>query len=152
MDKHPEQACDVPLLPSLLLDRAAMIKRWRHGSDAFFWRQERAGRLLPVRHDGLLRYRFEDVLRFEGGLPSEEMVAAYTADLMLPDEAAAVCLCKPAYIVKCAKAGDIPHRMIGRARRFVAAEVARWQQDRWMVCAGRMNVKPRKTTPFASDE
>ena len=152
MDKHSEQACDVPLIPSLLLDRPRLIKRWQHGSDSFFRREERAGRLLPVRHDGLLRYRFEDVLLYEGGLPSDEMAAAYAEDLMHPDEAAAVCRCSSAYIAARAKAGDIPHRMIGRARRFVAAEVARWQQDRWMVCAGRMNAKPRKTTPFTSDE
>lgn len=152
MDKYPDPARDVPLIPSLLLDRAALIQRWQHGSDSFFWREERAGRLLPVRHDGLLRYRFEDVLLYEGGLPSDEMAAAYVDDLMHPVEASAVCRCSPAYIAACAKAGDIPQRMIGRARRFVPAEVARWQQDRWTVCASRMNAKPRKTTPFASDE
>ncbi|WP_394155963.1 hypothetical protein [Loktanella salsilacus] len=152
MDKYPDQACDVPLIPSLLLDRAALIKRWQHGSDAFFWRQERAGRLLPVRHDGLLRYRFEDVLRFEGGLPSEEMVAAYTVDLMHPLEVASVCICSASYIESLARVGHLAGRRIGRAWRFVPAEVALWQQNKFAVRAGRMNAKPRKTTPFTSDE
>jgi excisionase family DNA binding protein len=138
--------------PALLLNRAALIKRWQHGSDAFFWREERAGRLLPVRHEGLLRYRLEDVLFFEGGLPNDEMAAAYAADLMHPDEVADVCKCTADYILKTAKAGKLPCRRIGRARRFVPAEVARWQQDRWATRVRRMNAKPKKKTPFTSDE
>jgi hypothetical protein len=152
MDKNPEHARDVPLLPSPLLDRERLIKRWQHGSDAFFWREERAGRLLPVRHDRLLRYRLEDVLLYEGGLPSDEMAAAYAVDLMHPNEAAAACLCSPTYIVTRARAGDLPHRRIGSAWRFVPAEVARWQQVRWTARVNQMNAKPRKTTPFTSGE
>ncbi len=138
--------------PALLLNRAALIQRWQHGSDAFFWRQERAGRLLPVQHDGLLRYRLEDVLRFEGGLPSEEMLAAYTADLMHPQEVASVCICSASYIESLARAGYLAGRRIGRAWRFVPAEVALWQQNKFAARAGRMNAKSRKTTPFTSDE
>jgi hypothetical protein len=138
--------------PALLLDRAALIRRWQHGSDAFFWRQERAGRLLPVRHNGLLRYRLEDVLRFEGGLPPEEMIAAYTVDLMHPLEVATVCICSASYIESLARAGDLPGRRIGRAWRFVPAEVARWQQGSWTACVDQMNAKPHKTKPLTSDE
>lgn len=138
--------------PTRLLDRAALIQRWQHGSDAFFWRQERAGRLLPVQHDGLLRYRLEDVFLFEGGLPSEEMIAAYTVDLMHPLEVAAVCICSASYIESLARAGDLAGRRIGRAWRFVPAEVARWQQDKFAARAGRMNTKSRKTKQVCSDE
>ena len=138
--------------PALLLDRASLIRRWQHGSDAFFWRQERAGLLLPVQHDGLLRYRLDDVFRFEGGLPSDDMTAAYAVDLMRPDEVAAVCKSTADYILQAARAGKLPCRKVGRVRRFVPAEVARWQQDRWTARVRRMNAKPHKTKPVAPDE
>jgi hypothetical protein len=151
---HPQASFEpeTTTYPALLLDRAALIRRWQHGSDAFFWRQERAGRLLPVRHNGLLRYRLEDVFLFEGGLPPEEMIAAYTVDLMHPLQVAVACICSASYIESLARAGDLPGRRIGRAWRFVPVEVARWEQDKWTARAHRMNAKPRKTTPFTSDE
>ncbi len=151
---HPPARFDLETTtyPALLFDRASLIRRWQHGSDAFFWRQERAGRLLPVRHQGLLRYRLEDVLVFEGGLPSADLVAAYAVDLMHPNEVAAVCKCTANYILKTAKAGKLPCRQIGRVQRFVPMEVARWQQDRWTARVRRMNAKPKKTKPVSPDE
>lgn len=151
MDVKPNQV-SIAVSPTPFWDRADLIRRWQHGSDAFFWRQERAGRLLPVHYNGLLRYRMEDVLRFEGGQPSDDMAAAYAVDLMHPDQVADVCKCTPSYIINSAKADDLPCRRIGRAWRFVPAEVARWQQDKWVARARRMNAKPSKNQRILSDE
>ncbi len=151
---HPPARFDLETTtyPALLFDRVSLIRRWQHGSDAFFWRQERAGLLLPVQHDGLLRYRLEDVFLFEGGAPSAGLAADYMVDLMHPDEVAIVCKCTAAYIEQTAKAGKLPCRQIGRVQRFVPAEVARWQQDRWTARVRRMNAKPKKTKPVSPNE
>lgn len=138
--------------PVLFLDRAGLITRWQHGSDAFFWRQERAGRLVPVRHDGMLRYRLNDVLRFEGGLPGADMATAYAVDLMRPEQVAAICNCTPAYIMRNARAGKLPCRRIGRARRFVPAEIARWQQRQWTARPRRVNGKHLRIPENLRDE
>lgn len=145
MDTIPELTRASALLPTLLLDRAGLIKRWRHGSDAFFWRQERAGRLYPVINGGVLRYHWDAVMMFEGGLPSAEMAAEYLADLMHPDQVAAVCHCTPGFIATSVRSGALPVRRIGRASRFVPAEVALWQKRAWASRTRRMNGKSRKT-------
>lgn len=143
---------ETDLSPTRLLDRAALIRRWQHGSDAFFWRQEQAGHLHPVRQGGLLRYRWHDVLLFEGGLPPQGSDVDYTADLMRPDQVAAICSCGPDAISKAARKGALPARRIGRATRFVPGEVALWQQKKWSSRKPRMNGKSRKTRPSRPDE
>lgn len=140
------------LSPAKLLTRTALIQRWQHGSDAFFWRAERAGRLRPVLNNGLLRYRWHDVLLFEGGLPPIDLAEAYIEDLMLPKQVASVCDCGTEFIFKAAKTGVLPARRIGRAIRFVPDEVALWQQKEWNVRKPRMNEEPCKTPPFKPDE
>ncbi len=138
--------------PDPLVSRAQLIQRWQHGSDAFFWRAERAGRLYPVLNSGLLRYRWHDVLLFEGGLPPADLADAYTADLMHPLQVAAACCCKTGFLQAVVRKGELPVRTIGRAPRFVPAEVALWQEQRWNLREPRMNKKRRKTPPFEPDE
>ncbi len=152
MDTIPELKRASALRPAPLLDRASLIKRWQHGSNAFFWREERAGRLHPVINGGVLRYRWDDVLRYEGGLPSEDMVAEYFADLMHPDQVASVCNCTPGYIASSVRKGALPVRRIGRASRFVPAEVALWQNRAWASRTRRMNGISRKTSLSPPDE
>lgn len=135
-----------------LIDRAGLIRRWQHGSDSFFWRHERAGRLLPVQKDGLLRYRWRDVLVFEGGLPADDMADEYFADLMRPDQVATTCTCAPDFIFNAARKGTLPARRVGRAWRFVPGEVARWQQESWAARTREMNGISRKTGPSPPDE
>ncbi len=152
MTKTAAEMSEMEPCPELLLTRAALIRRWQHGSDTFFWRAERAGRLRPVLNNGLLRYRWRDVLMFEGGLPPNDLAEAYTDDLMNPKQVASVCDCGPEFIFKAAKMGLLPARRIGRATRFVPDEVALWQKQRWNVRKPRMNEEPRKTPPFKPDE
>lgn len=140
------------LSPSRLLTRAALVRRWQHGSDAFFWRAERAGRLRPVLNNGLLRYLWHDVLLFEGGLPPTDLAEAYTVDLMHPKQVAEVCSCKTGFLKAAVRKGALPVRTIGRAPRFVPAEVALWEQREWNVRKPRMNEEPRKTPPLKPDE
>lgn len=152
MDKTPEHETGAALPLAKLIDRAGLIRRWQHGSDSFFWRQEQAGRLLPVKQDGLLRYRFCDVLVFEGGLPPAGRVEEYFADLMRPDQIATICSCAPEFILNAARKGTLPARRIGQAWRFVPGEVARWQQESWAARTRRMNGISSKTGPSPPDE
>ena len=152
MNTQRDDKIKLDLSPIPLLNRAALIRRWQHGSDAFFWRQERAGRLHPVLHGGLLRYSWHDVFVFEGGLPSAQSDVDYFADLMLPEEVAKICNCAPDFIMKAARNGILPARRIGRASRFVPGEVALWQRRTWSARTARMNEESTKTTPFSSDE
>lgn len=114
-----------------LLTRARLIQRWQHGSGPFFWRAERSGRLVPMRFDGLLRYSWADVLKFEGGPPPQDMEVAYRQDLLTEEQVATFCSCGVGKILAKAASGDLPARRIGRAVRFVPAEVARWQATCW---------------------
>ena len=109
-----------------LLGRARLRQRWRHGSDAFFWRAQRDGLLVPRRDGGRIGYAEGDVFVFEGGLPPPGMWAAYRADLMTPEEVAARCPLGREAILARARRGALPARRIGTAWRFVPAEVARW--------------------------
>lgn len=149
--KHPDLIAGAAL-PDELLSRKRLIRRWRHGSDSFFWRQEREGLLRPVCHAGLIRYHWHDVLRFEGGLPPENMSADYLHDLMTDDMVAAVCACAATTILDAARSGRLPARRVGRVWRFVPQEVARWQQARWTRRGAPMNANPRKTGPSPPDE
>jgi hypothetical protein len=109
-----------------LLGRGRLRQRWRHGSDAFFWRAQRDGLLVPMRDGGRIGYAEEDVFMFEGGLPPQGMWAAYCADLMTPEEVAARCPLGREAILARARSGALPARRIGNVWRFVPAEVARW--------------------------
>ena len=114
-----------------LLDRQRLIERWQHGSDAFFWRHETSGALIP-RSDGTkLRYAWDDIYRFEGGQPPEGLQAAYQSGLLTEAQAAALCSVTPSYILAAARKGDLPVRRIGRAFRFVPAELDAWQSRRF---------------------
>lgn len=152
MDKTPEHETGAARPLTKLIDRAGLIRCWQHGSDSFFWRQERAGQLLLVKQDGLLRYRWCDVLAFEGGLPPVDRADEYFADLMRLDQVATICTCAPDFILKAARKGTLPARRIGRAWRFVPGEVSRWQQESWAARTRRMNGIPRKTGPSPPDE
>ena len=46
---------DVPVL----LDRPFLIRRWQKGSDAFFWRQEKLGKLCVVSDGTKRRYTWD---------------------------------------------------------------------------------------------
>lgn len=114
-----------------LLTRERLIRRWQHGSDSFFWRMEKAGQLVPKHWDGLLRYAWPEVFAFEGGVPPDDLTLAYRQDLLTEHQVAAFCVCSPGKVITEAKAGRLPCRRIGRAYRFVPAEVERWQRRRW---------------------
>ena len=114
-----------------LLTRELLITRWRCGSDAFFWRAERAGRLIPYRSDGLTRYAWTDVFLFEGGLPPAGLEQTYRRDLLTDGKVASLCACSRERILEKARTGELATRRIGRKYRFVAAEVARWQATSW---------------------
>lgn len=152
MTRKQDKPGSQPISPGQLLSRTRLIQRWRHGSDSFFWREEAAGRLLPVQHEGLLRYRFDDVLRFEGGLPPAGMMAAYGMDLMTERQVATVCDCSPGKILEEARKGRLKARRVGRAWRFVGEEVALWQQNRWTRRARKVNGKSAKTNEKVTDE
>jgi len=143
---------DFGLSPARLFDRSALIQRWQHGSDAFFWRQEQAGRLRPVLQRGLLRYRWQDVLTFEGGPPAEDSEVDYSLDLMRPDQVAAICNCAPDFVMKAARNSTLPARRIGRAVRFVPGEVALWQSIKWAVRTRRVNGRLKKNSSVLKDE
>ena len=108
-----------------LLSRDRLIRRWRHGSDSFFWRAEADGLLLPVRRPDrrAVAYRWADVFRFEGGMPPTDWNAAYRCDLLLPEEVAEGISRKREWVCAAARAGDLPHRRVGLQFRFVPAEV-----------------------------
>lgn len=113
-----------------LFSRKRLIQRWQCASDAFFWRAERDGLLVPRRDGRRIGYVEEDVYAFEGGQPPPGMLKAYRADLMTPEEVAARCPLKRSTILARARNGVLPGRRIGEAWRFVPAEVARWL-DTW---------------------
>jgi hypothetical protein len=152
MDKTPDHKSGAAASPTALIHRAGLIRRWQHGSDSFFWRQERAGRLLPVQQDGLLRYRWRDVLVFEGGLPTDDRADEYFADLMRADQVAITCTSAPEFILNAARKGTLPARRVGQAWRFVPGEIARWQQESWAARTRRMNGTSHKTGPSPPDE
>jgi hypothetical protein len=131
MRHDPLPSPDTPDAALELLDRERLIQRWRCGSDSFFWRMEKKGLLPPLRCDGLLRYTWDDVLAFEGGLPPAGLEVEYRQDLLTPATVAAFCDCCEAKILDEAKSGRLVVRRIGRTARFVPAEVLRWQQTRW---------------------
>lgn len=109
-----------------LLVRDNLIRRWRHGSDSFFWRAEADGLLVPVRRGRSVYYRWPDVFRFEGGLPPEGWEEAYRADLLLPEEVAERISRRRDWVLDAVKSGELPGRRVGSQVRFVPAEVARW--------------------------
>lgn len=152
MDETSEQKSGLISSLNTLIDRTGLIRRWQHGSNAFFWRQEQAGRLRPVQQNGLLRYRWCDVLVFEGGLPPTDRAGEYYTDLMRPDQVAATCACAPQSILNAAKNGTLPARRIGRAWRFVPGEVERWQRETWVARTRQVNAKSHKTGPPPPDE
>ena len=152
MHMTPIDQSEVDLSPDRMFDRSALIQRWQHGSDAFFWRHEQAGWLRPVLQRGLLRYRWQDVLTFEGGPPAEDSDVDYSLDLMRPDQVAAICNCAPDFIMKAARNSTLPARRIGRAVRFVPGEVALWQRRQWAVRTRRVNGKLKKNSSVLKDE
>lgn len=81
---------------------------------------------MARRHGGRLGYHWHDIWTFEGGLPPEELEDEYRADLLTPEELAEVCPLKPRTLIRKATAGEIPHRRVGRAIRFVPYEAERW--------------------------
>ena len=137
MRHDPLPSPDTPDAALELLDRERLMQRWKCGSDSFFWRIETKGLLLPVRCDGLVRYTWDDVLTFEGGPPPAGLEAEYRQDLLTPEAVAAFCGCSKDKILKEAKARRLAVRQIGRAARFVPAEVRRWQQTRWQQSSRR---------------
>ncbi|MFA8388369.1 MAG: helix-turn-helix domain-containing protein [Pelagibaca sp.] len=126
-----------------LLDRDYLIRRWQHGSEAFFWRHEKRGLLTPVSDGCKLRYTWSAVFDFECGQPPAGMFEAYKSDLLTEHQAAHLCTVKPSYILTAARAGDLPTRRIGRAFRFVPAELEAWQSRRFV---NRKSLKQRRKT------
>ena len=135
-----------------LLTRERLIKRWQHGSDSFFWRAETDGLLIPVIYDGLLRYRWQDVFLFEGGLPADDQLDAYGQDLLTEAEVAALFHCSQEVVFRAAKSGSLPCRRVGRAYRFVPVEVDNWNRLRWTRRKRDVNGKSKKTVSRAADE
>ena len=115
-----------------LLDRSRLVQRWQHGSDTFFWRQEKRGALVALSDGAKVRYRWEDVFAFEGGQPPEGLAEAYTSDLLTERQAAALCSVKPSFILAAARKGELPARRIGRAFRFVPALEFCWHKRRFV--------------------
>lgn len=109
-----------------LLSRAYLMQRWQCGSHAFFQRAESDGLLIARRWGGRPGYRWEDIWAFEGSLPPKGLEEAYRADLITPDDLAALCPFQPKTLIRKATAGDVPHRRIGRFIRFVPLEAQRW--------------------------
>ncbi|WP_300057666.1 helix-turn-helix domain-containing protein [Sulfitobacter sp.] len=116
----------------LLLDRSFLIRRWQHGSDPFFWRQEKRGRLCAVSDGKKRRYTWDAVFDFEGGMPPEGLRAEYQSNLLTEHQAAGLCSVKPSYILNAARRGGLPCRRIGSAYRFVPIEIEAWQKRRFV--------------------
>lgn len=125
----------------VLLDRERLVRRWQHGSDAFFWRQEKRGALVAQSDGAKVRYRWDDVFAFEGGPPPEGLAEAYTSDLLTERQAAGLCCVKPSFILTAARKGELPVRRIGRAFRFVPVELEAWQRRRFL---NRKSLKKRR--------
>lgn len=131
MPKHsPSTPTDIP--GPDLFDRARLIQRWHHGSESFFFRHERSGRLKAVSDGTKIRYRRDDVYDFEGGQPPAGMEAAYAEDLLTEFQVARLCSVKPSYVLTAARRGELLARRIGSAYRFVPAEVGAWQKRRFL--------------------
>lgn len=128
MGRHTPLAAPPPDIEGLL-SRRRLIRRWRHGSDAFFWRAETDGLLLPVRRRRSVAYRWEAVFRFEGGLPPVGCEQAYREDLLLPEQVATLACRGRDWVLHRAKTGDLPSRQVGLQVRFVPAEVHRWLES-----------------------
>lgn len=109
-----------------LLGRERLVQRWRCGSDASFFRAERDGLLVPRRDGARTGYSWADVFAFEGGQPPAGCEEDYRQDLLIPEEVAALTPYGVDTIIKRARRGDLPFRRVGRAWRFVPAEVSRW--------------------------
>lgn len=110
-----------------LLGRERLMQRWRCGSDASFFRAERDGLLVPRRDGARTGYLWADVFAFEGGQPPAECEEEdYRQDLLIPEEVAALTPYSMDTIIQRARRGDLPFRRVGRAWRFVPAEVSRW--------------------------
>lgn len=129
-------------LPALI-DRARLIRRWQHGSDAFFWRHEQSGALRAVSDGTKVRYTLSDVFAFEGGQPPDDQIEEYKSELLTETQAARFCSVKPSYILSAARSGDLPVRRIGRAFRFVPAELQAWQKRRFV---NRKTLKKHRKT------
>ena len=135
-----------PADPPELLDRKRLAQRWQCGSEAFFWRHEASGALC-ARSDGTkVRYAWEDIWAFEGGVPPDDLRAEYQCDLLTEAQAARLCWVEPSYILTAARSGDLPTRRVGRAYRFVPAEIQAWHARRFM------NRKSWKTRRKPRDE
>lgn len=115
--------------PTTLLSRADLKRRWRCGSHAFFQRAEADGLLIARRYARTIGYRWEDVWNFEGGQPKSELLDAYRADLLKPEELALMCPLRPKTLILKASDGEIPHRRVGRFVRFVPVEAQRWLES-----------------------
>lgn len=132
MNETPGHGTGTPATLPALIDRTRLIRRWQHGSDAFFWRHEASGALRAVSDGAKVRYRLSDVFDFEGGPPPEDLIEAYESDLLTEAQAARLCAVRPSYILTAARSGDLPVRRIGRAFRFVPAELQAWQKRRFV--------------------
>lgn len=130
-DKQSQDSKKGDALPlpagNLLVSRQRLIRRWRHGSDSFFWRAEADGLLRPVRRRRSVLYRINDVFAFEGGQPPEGQDAEYRVDLMLPEEVGELVSRGRDWVLDLARSGELPCRRVGSQLRFVPSEVVRWQ-------------------------
>lgn len=109
-------------------------------------RHERRGNLTALTDGRKVRYAWPDIFAFEGGQPPAGQAEAYQADLLTEDQAARLCSVKPGYVIAAAKKGDLPARRVGRAYRFVPAEVEAWHKRRFV------NRKRRKNSRKIEDE
>jgi hypothetical protein len=131
---EPAQETTAPPVGAIVLrSRADLRRRWAKlgvgrdtPSDATFWRWEKAKLLVPRRWEGSLGYAWEDVWRFEGGLPPKGMEDAYRQDLIGSEDVAALSPISSGAIERLAKSGRLPSRQVGRARLFVPAEICCW--------------------------
>lgn len=143
LSDHSKRSCEAA--PDLL-DRDRLMQRWQCGSDAFFWRHEKRG-ALAARSDGTkVRYCWDDIFEFEGGQPPKGLLEAYKSDLLTETQAASLISVKPSCILTAARKGELPVRRIGRAFRFVPAELEAWQRRRFV------NRKSRKKRKKPQDE
>ena len=142
MNKSPRCEMRMPAL----LDRERLVRRWQHGSDAFFWRHQQSGALQAVSDGTKVRYRLSDIFEFEGGQPPKGLFEAYKSDLLTETQAASLSSVKPSCILTAARQGELPARRIGRAFRFVPAELDAWQKRRFV------NRKSRKKSGKEADE
>ncbi|RKF12400.1 DNA-binding protein [Roseovarius spongiae] len=126
-----EPPTDETQLPALI-DRERLIRRWQHGSDSFFWRHEASGALRALSDGIKVRYRLSDIFAFEGGQPPDDLIGEYASDLLTEVQAARLCAVRPSYILAAARSGDLPVRRIGRAFRFVPAELEAWRARRFV--------------------